>query len=108
MACTHPSFDEELLGRYPVFVRDDLADDEQLASDVQPTELASVNVIDLDSWIVHTATVEPTTEPDSSAATIARDIEEAESAFMLPAFYFARRSDLQREVEEVQLALDFG
>ncbi len=43
-----------------------------------------------------------------SAAEQAREIDETESAFTLPAFYFARASQREREVEEVQLALDFG
>jgi hypothetical protein len=54
------------------------------------------------------ATVEPTGEPESPVATIARDIEEVEFGLTLPAFYFARRADIPRDVEEIQLALDFG
>ena len=54
------------------------------------------------------ATVEPTSELEPPAATIARVIEETESAFTLPAFYFARRSEVPRDIEEIQLALDFG
>ena len=54
------------------------------------------------------ATVQPTSEPESPIATIAKDIEEAEFGLTLPAFYFARRADIPRDVEEIQLALDFG
>jgi hypothetical protein len=39
-----------------------------------------------------------------ASVALARDIEEAESALTLSAFYFARRSQVQRDLEEAQLA----
>jgi hypothetical protein len=96
----------QLLARYPVMVRDVLADEEP--TEVEPTELAPPQIVNLDEWFVPVATLEPTSEPESPVATIAREIEETESALTLPAFYFARRSDVQPDVEEIQLGLDFG
>ena len=96
----------ELLARYPVLVSDVLADEEP--TEIEPVELRPPQIVNLDDWFVPVATVEPTSEPESSVTTIARDIEAAESAFTLPPFYFAQRTDVQREVEELQLALDFG
>jgi len=54
------------------------------------------------------ATLQPTSEPESSVVTIAKDIEDAEFGLTLHAFYFARRAEVQSDVEETQLALDFG
>jgi hypothetical protein len=96
----------ELLARYPVLVSDVLTDDEP--TEIEPQQLAPPQIVDLDEWSVSVATPEPTSEPESPIATIARNIEEAESAFTLPAFYFARRADIPGDVEEIQLALDFG
>ena len=70
--------------------------------------MAQPQIVDLDEWFVPIAADEPTSEPESPIATIARDIEEAEVGLALPAFCFARRADIPRDVEEVQLALDFG
>jgi hypothetical protein len=96
----------DLLSCYPVMVSDVLSDDE--LPEIEPQELASTQIVNLDEWFVPIATVEPTIEPESPVATIARVIEEAESALTLPAFYFARRSEVPHDVEEIQLALDFG
>jgi len=96
----------ELLARYPVLVSDVLTDDEP--PEIEPQQLARPQIVDLDDWFVPIATVEPTSEPESSVVTIARDTDEAESGLTLPAFYFARRADIPRDVEEIQLALDFG
>jgi hypothetical protein len=94
----------ELLGRYPVIVSDALTDDEP----TEPAEVAPPQIVNLDEWFVPIATDEPTNEPESPIATLARNIEEAEFGLTLPAFYFARRADTPRDVEEIQLALDFG
>jgi hypothetical protein len=96
----------ELLTRYPVMVNDVLTDDE-LRAELEPQEMALPQIVDLDEWFVPTATVDPT-EPEPSAATIAGEIEETESGFVLPAFYFARPAPPSREVSESQLPLDFG
>ena len=96
----------ELLTRYPVMISDVLTDDEPTA-ELEPHEMATLQIVDLDEWFVSTATVDPT-EPEPSAATIAGEIEETESGFALPAFYFARPAQPAREVSESQLALDFG
>src|SRR5205823_4847352 len=92
----------DLLSRYPVLTSDVLTDEEP----TEPAEVAPPQIVNLDDWFVPIATVEPTSEPGSPAATIAREIEEAESGLTLPAFYFARRADIPRDVEEIQLALD--
>ena len=89
-----------------MLVSDALADEEP--TEIEPNELTPPQIVNLDDWFVPVATTEPTTEPEASIVTIAREIEETESALTLPAFYFARRSDVQRDVEETQLALDFG
>jgi hypothetical protein len=96
----------ELLARYPVMLRDVLADEELI--EAEPTEFAPHQIVDLDEWFVPIATVKPMIEPESPVVTIARVIEEAESALTLPAFYFTRRSEVSRDVEEIQLPLDFG
>ena len=96
----------ELLARYPVLASDVLSEDEP--PEIEPQQSARPQIVDLDEWFVPIATDEPTGEPESPIATIARDIEEAEFGLTLPAFYFARRADVQRDVEEIQLALDFG
>ena len=70
--------------------------------------MAPAQIVDLDEWFVPIATFQPTSEPELSVVAIAKDIEEAESGLTLPAFYFARRAEVQREVEDIQLALDFG
>jgi len=84
---------------------DVLADEDP--TEVEPAELTPPQIVNLDEWFVPIAMVQPT-EPESSVATIARDIEAAESALTLPAFYFARRAEVQHDVAETQLALDFG
>ncbi|HMG75202.1 MAG TPA: strawberry notch C-terminal domain-containing protein [Pyrinomonadaceae bacterium] len=98
----------ELLARYPVMVSDAFADDESALVEIEPSELAPPQIVDLDEWFISVATPEPTSEPESSVVAIAKDIEDAEFGLTLPAFYFARRSDVPRDVEEIQLALDFG
>jgi hypothetical protein len=96
----------DLLSRYPVMASDVLTDDEP--PEIEPQQLAPPQIVDLDQWFVSVATPESASEPESPIATIARDIEEAEFGLTLPAFYFARRADTPRDVEEIQLALDFG
>ncbi len=58
-----------------------------------------------DAWEALKHLVEPTpTEPHDPA----REIEKAEATFSLPAFYFISSSEPTRDVEENQMALDFG
>src|SRR5207248_9259149 len=54
----------ELLARYPVMTRDGLADDEKTA-EIEQSEFAPSQIIDLNEWFVPIATVEPTNEPES-------------------------------------------
>lgn len=96
----------DLLSRYPVLASEVLTDEEPI--EIEPAEFTPPQIVNLDEWFVPVATVEPMSEPDSSFATIARHIEETESALTLPAYYFARRSEVPRDIEEIQLALDFG
>ena len=96
----------DLLARYPVMLRDVLADEQP--TEVEPTELTPPQIVNLDEWFVPVATFEPTSEPESSIRKIASDSEEAESALTLPVFYFARGAEVPRDVDEIQLALDFG
>ena len=97
----------ELLGRYPVMVNDVLADEE--TTEIEPAELISPQIVNLDEWFVPVVMAEePTSKPESPVATIARHIEETEFSLTLPAFYFGRSPDVAGDVEEIQLALDFG
>ena len=64
--------------------------------------------MNLDDWIVPIVTVESICEQESQVAETARQIEQAEATLTLPAFYFGPRPDILREIEEIQLALDFG
>ncbi|HSS21190.1 MAG TPA: strawberry notch family protein [Pyrinomonadaceae bacterium] len=96
----------DLLSRYPVMASDVLPDDEPI-DDVEPNELAAPNTINLDEWIIAVAE-ELSAESHPSASEIAQEIEEPEASFTLPVFYFARPSQPKLEVEEIQLALDFG
>jgi P-loop containing NTP hydrolase pore-1/C-terminal domain on Strawberry notch homologue len=96
----------ELLTRYPVMVSGVSADEEPI--EVESSELTPPQIVNLDEWFVPIATVEPFTEPEPKAEALAREIEETEASFALPAFYFARRVEISHEVEETQLALDFG
>jgi len=95
----------QLLARYPVMGRDVLADEEP--AEIETAELMPAQIVNLDEWFVPVATFEPTAESDPSAAEQALAIEKAETTLTLPAFYFAR-SQPAGEVEEIQLALDFG
>jgi predicted RNA methylase len=95
----------DLLSRYPILANDVLADDDPIA-EIEPTELAPPQIVDLDEWVVSVEPDHATSEP--SAAEQAQEIETAEAAFALPAFYFARPSPPPRDVEEIQLALNFG
>jgi hypothetical protein len=97
----------DLLSRYPILASDILTDAEPIA-EVEPTELAAPQIVDLDEWFWPVTEVEPTREPQPSTAEQARMIERTEAAFTLPAFYFTRSSEPARDVEEIQLALDFG
>ena len=94
----------DLLSRYPILTSDVLADDEPI-SEIEPTELAPPQIVDLDEWFV-SAEAEPTPQP--SATERAQDIETSEVAWTLPAFYYARPSQPTLEIDEMQLALDFG
>jgi hypothetical protein len=94
----------DLLSRYPVLASDVLADNEPIA-EIEPIELAPPQIVDLDEWFV-SIEAEPTPQP--SAAERAQDIETSEAAWALPAFYYARPSQPTREIDEMQLALDFG
>ncbi len=96
----------DLLSRYPMLASDALTDDEPIA-EVEPTELAAPQIVDLDEWFILPAEAKPNAEPETRFIDQAREIEKGEEAFALPAFYFTR-SEPTREVEEVQLALDFG
>ncbi len=95
----------DLLSRYPVMISDNLSDEEPI--EVEPAELPPPQVVNLDGWIIPTATIERT-QIECSPATIVAHIEQTEATFQLPAFCVARRPDIPRDVEEVQLALDFG
>ncbi len=95
----------ELLARYPVMVSEALNDDEPAIGEIAPQELAPPNIVDLDEWFV---SVEAELTPQPPTAEQAQVVETAEAGWTLPAFYFARASHSEREVEEVQLALDFG
>ncbi len=96
----------DLLSRYPILASDALTDDEPIA-EVEPTELAATQIVDLDEWFILPAEAKPNAEPETRFIDQAREIEKAEAAFTLPAFYFTRSEPI-RDVEEVQLALDFG
>ncbi|HSP64099.1 MAG TPA: hypothetical protein VLQ90_14015, partial [Pyrinomonadaceae bacterium] len=72
---------------------------------IEPTELEPTRIVDLDEWFV-SVEAEPT--PQRSTAEQAQQIETTEAGWALPAFYFARPSQPAREVDEIQLALDFG
>jgi hypothetical protein len=78
----------ELLARYPVMVSEVMNVEEQPMVEIEPTEFAPPQIVDLDEWFVPVATVEPTPQP--SAAEQAQEIETAEAGWTLPAFYFAR------------------
>ena len=82
--------------------------DEPPIAEIEPQDFAPTRIVDLDQWLVLVAEAEPTDEPEPTIVNQAREIETAEAAWALPAFYFARASQAEREVEEVQLALDFG
>lgn len=96
----------DLLSRYPVLARDVSTDNEAIG-EIEPTEVVSTQIIDLDEWFILPAEVQPTVEPEPRIVDPARRIERAEAGFTLPAFYFTR-SESTRDVEETQLALDFG
>jgi hypothetical protein len=95
-----------LIERYPVMVSDDFSDEEPIQ--VEPAELRPPQILNLEDWIVPIVTVGSICEPESQASEIAKQIEQAEATLTLPAFYFARRPDIPQEIEELQLALDFG
>jgi P-loop containing NTP hydrolase pore-1/C-terminal domain on Strawberry notch homologue len=97
----------DLLSRYPVLASDALTDDEPIA-EIEPQELSSTTIINLNDWFVPIAEVDPIAEAASSPSEEAQRIERAEATLNLPAFYFVRSAEPSRDVEEVQLALDFG
>jgi hypothetical protein len=82
----------------------DVLSDEPIA-EIEPKELTPPQIIDPDEWFV-SVEAEPTPQP--SAAEQAQETEAAEAGWTLPAFYFPRPSQAVRQVEEIQLALDFG
>src|ERR1051326_823761 len=97
----------DLLSRYPVLVSDALTDDEPIA-ETEPTELAPPQIVDLNVWFVPVAEAEQSTKPLPLPSKQAQEVEATESGWTLPAFYFARSLQPTREVDEIQLALDFG
>ncbi|MGH9969769.1 MAG: hypothetical protein ACREBG_18520 [Pyrinomonadaceae bacterium] len=86
----------------------EVLNDLSVITEIEPQELAPTKVIDLDDWFVPVAEAEATTQRQPSTADQALEIEKTEATFTLPAFYFVRASQPAREVEEIQLALDFG
>src|SRR5205807_2614837 len=64
----------DLLSRYPILANDVLTDDEPIA-EIEPTELAPPQIIDLDEWFISVAEAEPTAELEPSTAEQAREIE---------------------------------
>ncbi len=97
----------DLLSRYPIQASDALTDEESIV-EIEPHELAPPRIVNLDEWFIAVAEAEPTAEPEPTIVDQVRKIETAESGWSLPAFYFARASQPEGEVEEAQLALDFG
>jgi len=95
----------DLLSRYPILASDVLTDDELAIAEGEAQEVAPTKIVDLDEWFVSVAEAEPTLQP--SAAEQAQEIETAEAGWTLPAFYFARPPQPERNVDEIQLALDF-
>lgn len=95
----------ELLARYPVMGGDVSADEEP--TEIETAELTPPQIVNLDDWFVPVATLEPS-EANTPAALQAQEIEKAEPGLSLPAFYFVRSAQPPREVDEIQLALDFG
>jgi hypothetical protein len=95
----------ELLARYPVMVSDVSGD--EAPTEIEPSELTPPQIVNLDAWFVPAATLEPS-EANPPAALQALEIEKAEAAVSLPAFYFVRSAQPPRDVDEIQLALDFG
>src|SRR5205823_5468571 len=53
----------DLLSRYPVLASDALTDGESIA-EIEPTELAPPQIVDLDEWFVPVVDAEPTAEPE--------------------------------------------
>ena len=74
----------DLLSRYPVLASDALTDDEPIA-EIEPTELAPPQIIDLDEWFV-SVEAEPTPQP--SAAEQAQEIETSRGGLGAPRFLF--------------------
>jgi hypothetical protein len=70
--------------------------------------LAPPQIVDLDKWFVPVAEAEQSTEPPPLPSKQAQEVETAESGWTLPAFYYARPSQPTLEIDEMQLALDFG
>ena len=97
----------DLLSRYPILASNALTDEESAVATIEPTDLAPPQIVDLDEWFILPAEAAPTAEPEPRIVDQAREIEKAKAAFTLPAFYFTR-SEPTRDVEEVQLALNFG
>ena len=98
----------DLLSRYPVLASDVLTDDEPPIAEIEPPELSPTKIVNLDDWFVPVAEVEPIAEAESSPSDEAQRIERTEATFTLPAFYFVRSAQPGQDIEEVQLALDFG
>lgn len=98
----------DLLARYPIMASDVLSDHEPQISEIEPHDLAPSKIVNLDEWFVPVAEAEQSMESPPLPSEQAQEIETAKAGWTLPAFYFARPSPPLREIEEIQLALDFG
>ncbi|MGH9961594.1 MAG: hypothetical protein ACREBC_31460, partial [Pyrinomonadaceae bacterium] len=96
----------DLLARYPIITSDVLTDDEPRITEIEPHDLEPTNVVDLNGWFVPVADSEQSMESPPLPSEQAQESETAEAGWTRPAF--ARPSQTVREVEEIQLALDFG
>src|SRR5712691_9641359 len=74
----------DLLSAYPVLASDALTDDESAIAEIEPTELATPQIVYLDEWFIPTANTEPTAEPEPRIVDQAQEIENAESGWSLP------------------------
>jgi hypothetical protein len=98
----------ELLARYPVMVSDVLLDDEPPIAEIEPTELAPPQIVDLDEWFVAVSGVETPSEPESEPLADNQQPTEGIDLFVLapPPDWFPPRPRIG-EPRETQLALDF-
>ena len=77
----------DLLSRYPVLASDVLADDEPNA-EIEPTELAPPQIVDLDEWFVPVADSEQSMESTPLPSEQAQEIETAEAGLDASGFLF--------------------